>query len=213
MNRKKIAAALLTVGVPFALFAAPAKSKADAINQFTSGLGTLVKRSDINDPVKVQKSLKVSLKNPDKWSGQPDGTSRWARWRSPANSLGVTEVIFNDTAVGGNEENKYMDQEVAFSADFELSGNPCVQVSDIERGVGKRAALSDVYIIPFRYHPSPEALQPIPPDKHYSSITVRNDNGYDVTIGMRVNRLGPNGCVLSIGLHSTRPNILSLPSG
>lgn len=114
MSLKNLVNALLIIGIPFPLVAAPAKNKADAINRFASSLNTLAKRSDIHNPVEVQKLLEVRLKNPDKWSGQPDGTSRRARWRSPLNELGITDVVFNDSAVGANIENSYIHQMLPF---------------------------------------------------------------------------------------------------
>ena len=203
MRYYRFLAALVVAGVILTPIAAPAGSVSANI-QFAQGLNELTTKSKIHDPHNFQRLLKVELKNAHKWSGQPNGTSRWARWRTPKNTLGILEVVFNDTAMGADTENNLVNQEVSFSADIFLSGTPCVHVAEIERGFGLQAQFSNVVFLPAPLHGPIQPFKPTRPDKRLSFLDVKNTAGYPVTISLQVDRPGHNGCLRAIGLQSIR---------
>ena len=204
MRYARFLAALVGAGVISTPIAAPARSNSVNV-QFSQGLNELTRTSEIHDPLNFQRLLKVELKNAHKWSDQPNGTHRWARWRSPRNALGILEVVFNDTAMGADTQNNFINQEVSFSADFLLSGKPCLRVADIERGFVMHAQFSNVVFMPPQLHSPIQPFKPTRPDKRFSFLNVKNAAGYPITISLQVDRLGSNGCLRAIGLQSTRP--------
>lgn len=167
--------------------------------RFVRGLVGLAKRNLIHDPIAFSRLTGIVLRNPNKWSDQPideRGASRAAGWSPPPNGIGVISVRFNDVVVG---EDRY----IAFSADLELKGKPCLKVGQIEQAAGHKASYGGL-VIPFSYHGP--GRPPYEEGKEHSTLVVVGELGRKTTFFLHATRPGPHGCVKSIGLSTDRPS-------
>jgi hypothetical protein len=162
---------------------------------FAQGVIQVARLQKAHDPQVLARLLGVRLRNPEKWSGQPDGTYREARWRNPGNDLGVTLVSMTDVPVSDGGE-------VSSMTDIDLAGRPCISVRAIERAAGKRAEYGGM-AIPMILD-SPEITPPHQLGNEHSSLVITGRNGGSTTIGMHAQSPGPQGCLDSISLRNTR---------
>ncbi len=195
----------MSVGIPRLALAASAVLLISAtaplpsqIARFAQGVIQVARMQKAHDPRVLTRLLGVRLRDPEKWSGQPDGTYREARWRNPVSDLGVTLVSMTDVPVSDG-------REVSSSTDIDLTGLPCISVRALERAAGKRAEYGGM-AIPMMILDAPE-LTPPPHQlgNEHSSLTITGRYGGSTTIVMHAKSPGPYGCLDSISLQITRP--------
>jgi len=177
---------------PIAAASAPKTSVATA--SFARGIVALAKQERSHDPLAFMRLTGVVLRNPNKWSDQPDGTYRTARWRNPQNRAGVLSVIFHDTVVSDG-------REIAFSADVALQGAPCVTISQIERAAGRKVSHGGIAAPVVYDAPAPP---PYELGKQHASLAVVGRSGRSTLIQMIASKPGPYGCLKGITLSTTR---------
>jgi hypothetical protein len=196
---------VMSIGIPRLAVAASAvllisatAPSSSRTSRFAQGVIQVARLQRAHDPRALTRLLEIPLRDPGKWLGQPDGTYREARWRNPVSNLGVTLVSMIDVPVSDG-------REVSSSTDIDLTGQPCISVRAIERAAGKRAEYGGV-AIPMMILDAPE-LTPPPHqlgDEH-SSLGITGRYGGSTMIVMHAQSPGPDGCLDSISLQSTRP--------
>jgi hypothetical protein len=164
---------------------------------FAKGLVELARREKPHDPRLAQTLLGVTLRNPQKWTGQPDGTLRDARWRWPVNPWGVSEVALNDVPVEG---------VVHSSIAIRMRGKPCLSVRQLETAARTKAtyggeAMTIVYDGPSKT---------IQLGDEHAQLFVKSVSG-DVALFVITDRPGPRGCVVLAEFEVTRPQRTSPP--
>lgn len=165
------------------------------ILRFAQGVFQVARLQKAHDPRVLAPLLSVSLHDPEKWSGQPDGTHREARWRNPASRLGVRLVWMTDVPVCDG-------RDVCSSTDVALAGRPCIPVRTIEQAAGKRATYGGT-ALPVMVLDAPEATPPpYQLGNEYSSLVIAGRHG-ETLIEMHARSPGPQGYLDRISLHST----------
>ena len=164
---------------------------------FARGIVEVARLQKAHDPRVLTRMLRVQLRNPGKWLEQPDGTYREARWRNPVSDLGVTLVSMTDVPVSDG-------RDVSSSTDIHLTGRPCISVRAIERAAGKRAEYGGI-TIPMVFDAPEFTPPPHQLGKEHSSLTITGRYGGSTVIGMHAQSPGPQECLDSISLQSTRP--------
>lgn len=161
--------------------------------RFAQGILQIARLQQSYDPRVLARLTGITLHDPEKWLGQPDGTSREARWRKPPNALGVLLVSMIDVPVSDGNE-------VASSTEIELSGRPCIPIHALEQAAGKRASYGGT-AFPMIILDAPQLTPlPYPLGKENASLEITGRQEGATQIVMHALSPGPQGC-----LQRTRP--------
>ena len=159
-----------------------------------AGIVALARDGRITDPRIVEARTGIPLRNPQKFTDQPMGTSRGAQWRWPPSRWGISELQIN-------EEGSADLPMTALSLDLFMTGRPCFSITDLERAARSRARFGGTVFAMVLDGPGSGPVQL--GDKH-ASIVLRSHRGTDVTLAAESTRPRRGGCILSLNLQTER---------
>jgi hypothetical protein len=166
--------------------------------RFARGIVQIARAQQSHDPRAIARLTGITLRDPEKWLDEPDGTSREAKWRRPPNALGVSLVSMVDVPVSD-------EKEIASSTDIELTGRPCISIHTLEQAAGQRATYGGTALSMIILDAPQLTPLPYPLGKEYASLEIPGRQEGATQIVMHALSPGPRGCLDAISLQRTRP--------
>lgn len=162
---------------------------------FAEGVSALARSDRFTDPGALTAWLGVTLRNPQKWTHQPEGSYRTAGWLRPPSRWGIATLHLMDVW-----SEPAPDYEASLT--IELSGRPCLSIRAIERATGTRATFGGIVVPLVMDGPSPG---PRRLGNDHATLVLRNLHGRETAIAMVSTRPDRAGCLRSLTISSTRP--------
>ncbi len=188
--RARLFLVLAALPLPTAGDAAPPHPLSET---FAKGIVRIVHDELVYRPKAFSVASRIALRNPEKFSDQPEGTSRMAQWHFPSNSYGVTEVRLTDGGSGPT---------LSASMEMTLSGRPCMMLVSLERALKRKAHFGGAVMTMALNGPAPQ-LEEL--GETYADISSRSRFGRWVAVSTRSSKPRRQGCIRTLTLNLDRP--------
>ena len=188
--------AQLAMGLGMVLFAEvlEAAPKRSASDMFAKGIAHAIRDEMIHRPKAFAEASGIHLRNPEKFSDQPERTSRVAQWDSPSNPYGVTHVFLRDGAGGA---------VITAIMEMTLSGRPCMKLSSLERAFGHKAHFGGMVMGLMALDGPQFSAEEL--GGTYAGIAGQSRYGRSVSVSTRSSKPLRKGCIRTLSLNVDRP--------